>query len=52
MFYYVLRKTQEFVSDSWEISLISAMKYIGGGMAAPSKLAVGPIWLGCRLRLE
>ena len=31
MFYYVLRKTQEFVSDSWEISLISAnIYYIGG----------------------
>ena len=30
-------------------SMEVAMEIIGGGMAAPSKSAVGPVWLGRRL---
>ena len=31
-------------------TLLLSMENIGGGMAAPSKSAVGPIWLGHRLK--
>ena len=39
-----------WIEETWEIwHIIWGMKNIGGGTAAPSKSAVGPIWLGRRL---
>ena len=35
--------------DINNVTSLSSMENIGGGIAAPSKSAVGPIWLGSQL---